>query len=128
MAKSKIVGIAALDKELANIINDYTRALAGNVDKAALKITQELVQDIKNNARSQGLHLTGDYIKGWTYKKVKDIYVVHNRTDYQLVHLLEKPHAKRNGELKRAYPHVRPAQLVAVKKFEAAVRKAAERS
>ena len=128
VAKSKVIGIAALDKELANIINDYTKTLAGNKDKAALKITKELVQDIQDNARSQGLKSRPRYIEGWTYKKVGDIFIVHNKTDYQLTHLLEKGHPKRGGGKVPAYPHIRPAELAAIKKFERAIREAAERS
>mgnify|MGYP005610707583 CR=1 FL=1 len=128
MAKSKVIGIAKLDKELSNIINDYTKTLAGNVDKSARKITKELVEDIQNNARSQGLRRRPRYIEGWTYKKVGDIFIVHNKTDYQLTHLLEKGHVKRGGGRVIAYTHIRPAELAAIKKFELAIRKAAERS
>ena len=128
VAKSKVVGIADLNKELQNIIKDYTKTLAGNVDESALKIIKELVKDIQDNARSQGLSRRPRYIKGWTYKKVGDIFIVHNKTDYQLTHLLEKGHVKRGGGRVPAYAHIRPAELAAIKKFEQAIRKAAERS
>lgn len=128
VAKSKVVGIAKLDKELSNILKDYTKNLAGNVDNAALKITKETVKDIQDNARSQGLTRRPRYIKGWTYKKVGTSFIVHNKTDYQLTHLLEKGHVKRGGGRVRAYTHIRPAELSAIKEFEQAIRKAAERS
>ena len=42
---------------------------------------------------------TGDYKKGWRIKqdKARKSIIVHNATDYQLTHLLEHGHVKRNG-------------------------------
>lgn len=50
------------------------------------------------------------YNKGWTVMKTKrdKTATIHNATDYQLTHLLEKGHAKVNGGRTRAFPHIAP--------------------
>ena len=76
--------------------------------------------------------LTGSYQKGWratkAYQSGSDIrYEVHNKTDYQLAHLLEYGHANRNGGRTEGHPHIGPAADMAasllMKKAEVAVKK-----
>ena len=45
---------------------------------------------------------TGRYLRGWSHKAAKGgayklSETVYNKTDYQLTHLLEKPHSTWNG-------------------------------
>ena len=65
---------------------------------AAKKAARTTTKEIKANAPV----LSGDYAKGWTHKAQKDgsakySETVYNRTDYQLTHLLEKPHDTGGG-------------------------------
>ena len=76
----------------------------------------EVIPDVAKNATKQlkatnvYKRKTGRYNKGWTAStdvgrtEVKS--VVHNRTDYQLSHLLEFGHAKANGGRTKAFPHI----------------------
>ena len=48
---------------------------------------------------------------------------MHNKTDYQLTHLLEFGHATRDGERTEAQPHIRPVEEKYSKEFEKRLRK-----
>ena len=123
----KLVGIDNLHKELKAELDRYTKTLSGKADEASLKVVKTLVKDIKAGAPVRKKN-GGSYKKGWTYKKEGHIYKVHNRTDYQLTHLLEKGHAKIGGGRVPGRAHIRPAEIKAIKTFEEAVRKAAQES
>lgn len=59
-------------------------------------------------------------------KKDKKSNKIHNKTDYQLTHLLEKGHAKRNGGRVNPEVHIRPNEERAVKEFESRIKGAIE--
>ena len=88
------------------------------VSKAVMKALAEYGDDVldmleaetKNTARETSKALKaaspvgkkGSYARGWSHKAQKGgpyqlTETVYNRTDYQLTHLLEKPHATRFG-------------------------------
>ena len=71
----------------------------------------------------------GKYARGWTYKKTKTGFIIHNKTDYQLTHLLENGHdivraGKKVGH-SPAIPHIGPVEEwvneEAVKRLEEAL-------
>lgn len=80
------------------------KALADYGDK-----TLEILEtETKDNARQTVKQIKasapagGNYVRGWSHKAQKGgVYklsdTVYNRTDYQLTHLLEKPHATGGG-------------------------------
>lgn len=104
---AKVVKASQLSKSIADILsefNDVTSDTLSEVKKATAFEGRRLVRDRSNVD-------TGDYRKGWRYKKTKgtkDTYVIYNKTDWQLTHLLEKGHAKVGGGLTKAYPHIGP--------------------
>ncbi len=66
---------------------------------------------------------TGKYKKSWMVKTTKENanaleVTVHSRNRYQLAHLLEFGHAKRNGGRTRAFPHIAPAEAAAAELLE----------
>ena len=66
---------------------------------------------------------TGKYKKSWTVKTTKENanaleVAVHSKNRYQLAHLLEFGHAKRNGGRTRAFPHIAPAEVAAAELLE----------
>lgn len=77
-------------KELMDEINkDVQNSTKRNVDAVA----KECVQRLRNTSPRK----TGSYAKGWGTKKQGEMdVIVHNRTDYQLTHLLENGHVIRN--------------------------------
>ena len=44
--------------------------------------------------------------------------VIHNKTDYQLTHLLEKPHLTRSGGITVPQVHIAPVEEKCIKEFE----------
>jgi len=93
------------------------------------------VQDAGNAVKKQisatAPRDTGAYAKSWAVKKTKETadsltVVVHSRNRYQLAHLLEFGHAKRNGGRVAARPHIAPAEQAGIKKLEDDIKKALE--
>lgn len=55
--------------------------------------------------------------------KKRYIIKIHNKTDYQLTHLLEFGHATRNGGRTKPEPHIRPIEEKYSKEFENELKK-----
>ena len=83
----------AVMKALAEYGDKTTEML----EEKTKSIARQTVRDIKGSSPSN----TGRYAAGWSHKAQKGVYVlsetVYNRTDYQLTHLLEKPHSTGGG-------------------------------
>lgn len=104
----------AILEELENYNQDVTDSLKVEVKK----VSKECLSDIKNNSPKN----TGDYKKGWRLKTAYEDYgdiriIVHNKTDYQLTHLLEAGHAKSSGGRVEGIPHIQPAEEKAAEKL-----------
>ena len=109
-----------LTKDLARELTRYSGLVKEEFEEAKKETAKNLVKDLKQTSPE----LTGDYRKGWKMKKEKDGYVVHNKTDYQLTHLLEKGHAKRDGGRVSPQVHIKPAEEKHIKEFLEKVEKA----
>lgn len=109
---SKTGSVSVQMKELLNEVNkDVQQSAKRNIDGVA----RECVQKLKNTSPIK----TGSYAKGWGTKRQSEMdVVVHNRTDYQLTHLLENGHVIRNkkGAYGRApaHKHIKPVEDWAV--------------
>ena len=96
----------AINEMLEDCRVDNEEALKANITDAC--------KDGRSYLRANSPKRTGDYAKGWSYKVDEDVpgsYTghVYNKTHYQLSHLLEKGHAKRNGGRVAGIPHIEPA-------------------
>lgn len=115
--KTTIDGLAnAIAKELSEYSQDVTDGLKKSVKQVSKECKDEIVQNSPV--------LTGSYKNGWatkvSHEANDDIRItVHNRTDYQLTHLLEIGHAGPNGIGRDtpAKPHIRPAEEHAAEKL-----------
>ena len=110
MAKTESV-TAQMTKLLDEVNKDVERSAKTNIQTVA----KESVQKLKNTSPVK----TGSYAKGWGVKRMGDMdVVVHNRTDYQLTHLLENGHVIRNkkGTYGRApaHKHIKPVEEWAI--------------
>ena len=127
MANRKVTAqewAAALFEELM----EYNQEVTDGIKKSAKNVAKECKNEIQRNSPE----LTGSYRKGWrntvVFEGVNDIRIeVHNKTDYQLTHLLEDGHAKVNGGRVEGKPHIGPAAQHAeeklLKKVKVVVRK-----
>lgn len=111
------IQVDKLDKEFMDILETFRNATDEVVDQAVTMTAKESVQELKNaHPAGSGQYGSWDksYNKGWkvmqtkTDKRYHKKATIHNATDYQLTHLLEKGHALRNGGRARAFPHIAP--------------------
>ena len=104
--------------DISEILNDYTDEIREAISKTA----EEESNKAKNELRSVSPKRTGSYSKGWRVKVIRRRdsidCIVHNATDYQLTHLLEKPHAKRNGGVTTPKVHIKPVEEKIVNEYE----------
>ena len=87
---AKTGSVTAQMKDLLDEVDkDVKNATKRNIDT----VSKESVQKLRNTSPRK----TGSYSKGWAVKREGEMdVVVHNRTDYQLTHLLENGHVIRN--------------------------------
>lgn len=117
------ISIEDLAKEINKTLAEYSHGVGEEMEKVAEKVAKNGVKTL----RLRSPKLTGDYAKGWRAKKVDGAWVVHNATDYQLTHLLEKGHAKVGGGRVGAQVHIAPVEEQMINEFvegvEEAIRK-----
>jgi len=107
---------ADLSRDLAKILDTYATDVMKTVDGCCMEAAKQTAMKV-TEIGSKKIGGTGAYIKDWAVKEVKprngfssSTWVVHNKKHYQLTHLLEKGHAKRNGGRTKAIPHIKPAE------------------
>lgn len=113
--------IKGINNEIAKILSEYSDEIEVGLSLAKDTVAKKTAQNLKVTSPKGA---TGTYAKGWAVSDIRGKKVVHNKTDYQLTHLLEYGHAKRNGGRVAAHPHIRPAEEQAINDFNEAVRKA----
>lgn len=108
-----MVGINQLQNEIMRQLNIYTNDIKQKVKVNQEELGKEAVKELKKKSPEK----TGSYKKGWRLKKEKGGVIVHNVTDYQLTHLLEKGHANRDGGRTPAKVHIAPVEEKVVDEY-----------
>lgn len=110
---SKKVAVDQLSKAIMDELKDYVKVTDEAAWDGVSETAKEAVKELRNaHPAGSGKYGSWDkkYNKGWTQKKTKrdKTITIHNATDYQLTHLLEKGHALVQGGRTRAFPHIAP--------------------
>lgn len=114
-----MTNIDDLGKSITNELIKYSRMIEEDLEKAKKEVADDLLQDVKNKSPK----LTGSYAKGWRIKKSGSSYLLYNKTDFQITHLLEHGHVKRGGGRVAAQIHIAPAEEKAVNTFISRIEK-----
>lgn len=108
MCKMATINPGAFADEIEKILEEYGDEAVEALNESIEETAKESRKQIRKF--NQGRRPWEHYPKGWTYKIKKgrlDIEgVVYNKDHYQLTHLLEFGHAKRNGGRTAAFPHI----------------------
>ena len=100
-------------------MNNYRDVIDQDMRTAVREAGKTVQADIKASAPKQ----TGGYSRSWSVKNTKQNshaleVTVYSRNRYQLTHLLEFGHAKRNGGRTRAQVHIAPAEEKGIRQLE----------
>ncbi len=107
-------------KEVKEIITTKAKELAENISK-----------DSPKRSKKVGKRKLNAYAKGWVadkqYENNLNIdYIIHNKDQYQLAHLLEAGFATRDGSRVEGKPHIAPNTEKIETEIEQAIEKAAQ--
>lgn len=122
-----MIVMASVD-DLANLVMDGLREYSELADTAMKKAVRKTAASVKKEISENAPKRTGKYAKSWTAKKTKENshsleMTIHSKERYQIAHLLEKGHAKRNGGRVAAIPHIAPAEENGADLLESLIRK-----
>lgn len=127
MAKGSILDIQDILAGYGDEIQDLVQDEAERIAKEGVKVLKATSPKNKKNTAHRG-----KYARGWRVKKENSRgsvhCIIHNATDYQLTHLLEKGHLKRNGGYTSPIVHIKPVEQQCIseytKRVENGIRKA----
>ena len=116
---SKVVGVKSFATEITKSLQDWTQDVQYEVVIATDEKAKKLIKLLKADSPK----LTKNYSKGWRSRREtnnRTYYArkIHNKTDYQLTHLLENGHAKRNGGRTKPVKHIKHGREIAEKNLE----------
>ena len=113
------VGVDGMAEAIAQSMEEYADLSNEVMKRSVTEVSRSVKKDIQANAPVR----TGKYKKSWAAKKVQEnanslTMVVHSRDRYQIAHLLEHGHARRNGNRVAAIPHIVPAEQQGVEELK----------
>ena len=112
------ISINDLASEIAKSLTNYGQEIQKRTNISVKSVAKKAAQTLKQTSPE----LTGDYAKGWEAKPQQEFatntsYIVHNKTSWQLTHLLEESHALRDGGRSTPQIHIKPAEEMAIAEF-----------
>lgn len=112
--------------QMQELLDEYSETVKDVVAKSSEAAAKDTMKTLRSVTHPR---LTGEYARGWAVKKQGEgDYIVHNRTQYRLTHLLENGHVAANqygSGYKRvaAIKHIEPAEQEGIRIFEEEIRK-----
>ena len=105
------VSVDEMAEAIAQSMEEYADLSNEVMKRSVTEVSRSVKKDIQANAPVR----TGKYKKSWAAKKVQEdanslTMVIHSRDRYQIAHLLEHGHARRNGDRVASIPHIAPAE------------------
>lgn len=106
-------------EQMSQIMDEYSEEVKQKTNQAIKNVANKSVRTLRSTSPKR----TGSYARGWRTKIMPGpggilTIVVHNSTNYQLTHLLERGHVIRNkkGTYGRtaARPHIAPVEAAAI--------------
>lgn len=122
---ASIVNINDMADVIMQGLNEYAELATEDMKEAVKSASKKVQKDIKANAPKD----TGAYQNSWTTKKVSETsnklhMAVHSKNRYQLAHLLEYGHAKRNGGRVEGKAHIAPAEQNGIRQLQEEIERA----
>lgn len=122
------VSVEGLSAAVMDCLEDYKDVIVDDMKDAVKKSAKTVQSEISANAPVR----TGKYARSWATKTTNESaerleVTVHSRNRYQLAHLLEHGHAKRNGGRVGAQVHIAPAEEKGIKELEQAIERSIAR-
>lgn len=108
--------------DLTDILNEYSE----EIQEAITEEAERIAKNGSNRLKQTSPKNKGKYAKGWKVKTKKGKgYVsstIHNSTNWQLTHLLEKPHVIRNKSgtygISKPQVHIEPIEQECISEYE----------
>lgn len=113
--------------DINDILAGYGDEIQNLVRDEAEKVAKEGVKSLKSTSprNKRATASRGKYAKGWRVKKENsrgEVHcIIHNATDYQLTHLLEKGHLNRDGSKTAPRVHIKPVEEECISSFTKSV-------
>jgi len=116
----KKISIEQIENEIAQQLKRYTKNVEEGLEKEKQKAARAGAKELRESpltpVRKYGAR-KGQYKRGWTSTKRGTAYIIRNKTDWQLTHLLEKGHALRQGGRAKPYVHIKPVEEKVIKAY-----------
>ncbi len=119
------ITIDELKDTIQKITKEYGEHAKRVLEESADIAADEAVKTLKSTSPKR----SGKYAKSWAKKAELTVSggpkrIVHvKKPHFRLTHLLEYGHATRSGGRTRAFPHIKPAEQEAIKRYEEELRK-----
>lgn len=104
--------------DISKILDDYSNDIYRGIKEKSISVAKAGATKLKQTSPKK----TGKYGRGWRVKTIDGVYstdsIIYNATNWQLTHLLEKPHLKRNGGKTTPKVHIYPVEQESIRNFE----------